>query len=297
MRNAFVAGRQKMTADIGHRIAEVSDTLAAAVRALQSRTQAPRLEAEILLAHVLGVDRSVLLTRPEAKLPVESKTHFENLISRRIEGEPVAYLTGNREFWSIDLEVSSDVLIPRPQTERLVEAALDRIPGGASFQVADLGTGCGAVAIAISRERPLASILATDVSTRALAVAQRNVNRAGATNIRLLACSWLEAIASLTFDVIVSNPPYVRDSDPHLRQGDLPMEPRLALAGGPDGLRAICVIVAGARFRLAKQGVLLLEHGFDQGPAVRRMLEDAGYRGIFSLNDYAGHERVTGGQR
>ncbi len=297
MRNALVAGQHEMTADIGDRIAGVSETLAAAVRALQSRTQAPRLEAEILLAHVLGVDRSVLLAHPEAKLPVESKARFKDLISRRLEGAPVAYLIGNREFWSIDLEVSSDVLIPRPETERLVEAALNHIPGDASCRVADLGTGCGAIALALSRERPLASILATDVSTRALAVAQRNVNRAGATNIRLLACSWLEAIASPSFSVILSNPPYVRDSDPHLRQGDLPMEPRLALAGGPDGLSAIRIIVAGARFRLAKQGVLLLEHGFDQGPAVRGLLEDAGFRGIFSVNDYAGHERVTGGQR
>lgn len=284
------------TPETGSRLSRVSDMLAAAIRVLASRMDSPGLEAEVLLAHVLGVDRVALIARPEAEIPFEATTRFKKLIARRVEGEPVAYLTGSREFWSIELEVSRDVLIPRPETERLVDAALEHLPAGARSRVADLGTGCGAVALAIARERPRARILATDVSPRALAVARRNTIRTGAENIRLAASDWLDAIASKAFDLILSNPPYVRDSDPHLRRGDVRREPRLALAGGRDGLRAIRVIVADAGQRLAKGGALLLEHGFDQGSAVRRLLNDAGYRGIFSLRDYAGHERVSGGR-
>jgi release factor glutamine methyltransferase len=286
-----------MRPETGAEAVRVSKTVAAAVRALGPRDGASRLEAEVLLAHVLGVGRAALLARPEMEIPPQARARFEALIARRTDGEPVAYLTGTREFWSIPFEVSRDVLIPRPETERLVEAALERLPLAHRRRVAELGTGCGAVAVAISRERPRASIVATDISLRALAVARQNVTRTGSANIRLLACDWLNAIAAPAFDLILSNPPYVADSDPHLCRGDLPMEPRLALAGGPDGLEAIRGIVAAAKPRLAEKSALLLEHGFDQGTAVRALLKDNGFLGIFTLRDYAGHERISGGHK
>ncbi|HSS66705.1 MAG TPA: peptide chain release factor N(5)-glutamine methyltransferase [Gammaproteobacteria bacterium] len=286
----------KVTPGSGKRCSRVSEILAAAAGTLTARAESPRLEAEILLAHVLAVDRAVLAARPEAEIPSDEKTRYEALIARRVKGEPVAYLTGTKEFWSMDLEVGCEALIPRPETELLVEAALERIPPEATSRVADLGTGCGAVALAIGRERLRARIVATDVSPRALALARRNLSRWGMTNIRLLRSDWLEAIASPAFDLIVSNPPYVPASDPHLLQGDLPMEPRLALASGPDGLDAIRAIVAAAGSRLSQHGSLLLEHGFDQGPAVRALLQAGGFREVFTLEDYARLERVTGGR-
>ncbi len=298
-RSGFDGGydRYEMRPEIEAGAVRVSKTVAAAARALGPRNEAPRLEAEVLLAHVLGVGRAALLARPEMEIPPQARARFDALIARRVDGEPVAYLTGTKEFWSIQFEVSHDVLIPRPETERLVEAALDRLSPARPQRVADLGTGCGAVAVAISRERPRASIVATDISPRALAVARQNVTRTGATNIRLLACNWLNAIAVSAFDLILSNPPYVPDFDPHLRRGDLPMEPRLALAAGPEGLEAIRSIVAGAKPRLAEKGALLLEHGFDQGTAVRALLKNNGFLGVFTLRDYAGHERISGGHK
>ena len=284
-----------MKTELKHPLYSVSQALDNARRALAPKTDSPRLDAEVLLAHVLRLDRAALLARPESALTSEAKMRFEALVARRAQGEPVAYLIGSREFWSLEFEVSRDVLIPRAETERLVEAALERIPVQASARVADLGTGCGAIALALARERPRASIVATDVSPKALEVARKNLIRSAIGNVRLLACDWFEAIDAAAFDLIVSNPPYVADSDPHLRRGDLPSEPRLALAGGPDGLDAIRLIIAGARERLADDGALMLEHGYDQGAAVRRLLENAGFRRIYTLKDYAGHDRVSGG--
>ena len=273
----------------------IFDALDNARRALAPRSNTFRLDAEVLLAHVLGVDRAALLARPESELAPEARARFEALVARRARGEPVAYITGSREFWSLKMEVNRDVLIPRPETERLVEAALERIEVRAPARVADLGTGCGAIALAVGRERPRASIVAIDVSLKALQVARRNLSRSGNDNVRLLACNWFDAIDAAVFDLILSNPPYVANADPHLRKGDLPSEPLLALAGGPDGLDAIRVIVAGARRRLAKNGVLMLEHGFEQGAAVRRLLDHAGFKQSFTLKDYCGHDRVSGG--
>jgi release factor glutamine methyltransferase len=280
----------------GKRCCRVSETLAAATRALSAGVESPRLEAEILLAHVLTADRAALLARPEAEIPADDKARYKALIARRVAGEPVAYLTGSKEFWSMELEVNCEVLIPRPETERLVEAALERLQPESPSRVADLGTGCGAVALAIGRERPGARIVATDVSPPALALARRNLSRWGIKNIRLLCADWLEAITARAFDLIVTNPPYIPDSDPHLGRGDLPMEPRLALAAGADGLDAIRTIVTGARSRLSEHGSLLLEHGFDQGPAVRALLRASGYQNVFTLEDYAGLERISGGR-
>ncbi len=292
-----IADGQKMTPEPSRRALSISKALAGASRTLGPRLELPRLEAEILLCHVLGVDRAALMAHPETELGPEALARFEALIARRAGGEPAAYLTGRKEFWSLDLEVSREVLIPRPETEHLVAAALERIPPEQPTRVADLGTGCGAIALAIGRERPRASIVASDICLKALSLAQKNARRNASGNVLFLASDWLRAMDVPAFDLIVSNPPYVRDSDPHLRQGDLPSEPRLALAAGAEGLDAIRIIVAGAMPRLARQGALILEHGFDQGPAVRRLLQEAGFCGIFTLKDYAGHERVSGGRR
>ncbi len=281
------------TASRGRRIAE---TLAAAARSLGLRVESPRLEAEILLGHVLDVPRAALIARPGGEIPADAWASFEALVARRVAGEPVAYLTGSKEFWSMELEVGREALIPRPETERLVEAGLERLGPESAPRVADLGTGCGAVALAIGRERPRARIVATDVSRPALALAQRNLSRWGTGNVQLLCGDWLDAIGPGAFDLILGNPPYVADSDPHLERGDLPMEPRLALASGPDGLDAIRTIVADARARLSENGSLLLEHGYGQGPAVRALLDKGGYREVFTLRDYAGLERISGGR-
>ncbi len=274
----------------------VAETLSAAARKLQARTDSPKLESEVLLAHVLGVDRAALLARPEQTIPVAALARFEALSARRAGGEPLAYLTGTREFWSLELEVNSDVLIPRPETERLVEAALERVAPGSACRILDLGTGSGAIALAVGSERPHSTNSATDASRRALSVAKRNLARTAAKNVRLLACDWFEAFRAPAFDLILANPPYVADTDPYLTRGDLPHEPRQALTAGPDGLAAIRVIVAGARARLKPRGMLLLEHGFEQGAAVRALMKAAGFGRIFTLEDYAGLDRVSGGQ-
>lgn len=274
----------------------VTGALSAAAKLIESRTESSRLESEVLLAHVLGVDRAALLARPEAEIPAAAMARFQALAGRRAEGEPLAYLTGTREFWSMTLEVNGDVLIPRPETERLVEAALEYLPAASDRRILELGTGCGAIALALAAERPRAAIVATDASPGALAVARRNLAHQAAGNVHLLAADWLEPLRAPVFDLILSNPPYVADGDPHLSRGDLPREPRTALAAGPDGLAAIRIIAAGARARLKPRGMLLLEHGFDQGPAVRSLLQAGGFRRIATCKDYAGLERVTGGQ-
>lgn len=273
----------------------VAQALATAVRTLEAGAQTPRLEAEVLLAHVLEVPRVSLHAHPERTLERSVLERLNRLIGRRSRGEPVAYLTGRREFWSLDLEVLAGVLIPRPETERLVEAALEHIPRGAAVRVADLGTGCGAVAVAIARERPAAQVVATDISLKALSLARRNVSRTGAGNVALVASDWLSALGPGRFHVVVSNPPYVAENDPHLGRGDLRFEPRIALVAGGDGLSAIREIASAARSRLADGGMLVLEHGFGQGKTVRLLLEGLGYRRVFGLEDHARRDRVSGG--
>lgn len=256
--------------------------------------EAARLEAEILLAHALACGRAALRARPEMILEAAPRARFEILLERRLAGEPVAYITGQREFWSRTLYVNRDVIIPRPETEHLVEAALEHIPPAAHRRVADLGTGSGAIAIALAGERPGATVLATDVSLSALAVARRNVAAAKLRNVTLLAASWLDPFTVGGLDVVVCNPPYLADNDPHLAAGDLRFEPHAALAAGADGLDAVRAVAAGARRHLVAGGALLLEHGFDQGVEVRRLLRTLGYRKVFGLEDYAGRERVSG---
>jgi len=253
----------------------------------------PRLDAEVLLMHVTGLTRTRLVTRGHEPLSPEQHTRMEDLIARRTRGEPVAYLTGKREFWSMELQVTPDVLIPRPETELLVELALTRIPPEADWTIADLGTGSGAVALAIARERPHCRIIATDFSAAALDVARANASCLGLSNIGFHQGNWLAPLAGERFDVIVSNPPYVAAGDPHLTRGDTTFEPRAALASGTDGLDAIRCIAGSASPHLRSGGWLMLEHGFDQRIAVGEILRTFGYHEIRCHPDLAGLDRVT----
>lgn len=247
--------------------------------------------------HVTGLARTALITRAQELLLPEHKERLHELLSRRARGEPVAYLTGKREFWSLELSVTPDVLIPRPETELLVEQALARIPDNTDWTVADLGTGSGAIALAIATERPRCHLIATDLSTAALAVAQGNAARLGITNVQFRQGEWLRPLNGTQLDVVVSNPPYVRANDPHLAQGDVRFEPKSALVAGTDGLDAIRRVAADAVSCLRPGGWLLLEHGYDQAQTVHTLLEAHGYTSVATCRDTADHERITLGRR
>ncbi|HET9031802.1 MAG TPA: peptide chain release factor N(5)-glutamine methyltransferase [Dokdonella sp.] len=274
-------------------MASISEILAAASRPGDVEW---RHEAEILLGHVLQRDRAWLFTHADFVPDSEQAKRFQDLLEARLRGEPVAYLIGRRGFWTLDLEVTPDVLIPRPETELLVELALERIPLDGEFRVADLGTGSGAIALAIASERPRARILATDASASALAVARANAERLGISNVEFAEGNWCEALGSRRFDLIVSNPPYIAADDVHLGQGDLRHEPASALASGADGLDAIRSIVDAAPRHLVNQGWLLLEHGYEQGQAVRSLLQQYGLEKVQTWSDVSGHDRTSGGR-
>jgi len=255
-----------------------------------------RVDAELLLLHVLQQPRGWLFTHADDVPDMDVQTAYAALVERRAAGEPVAYITGRRGFWSLDLEVSPATLIPRPETELLVELALQRLPLVAACSVADLGTGSGAIALAIARERPRARVTATDASAAALAVAQRNAQRHAIGNVAFVHGDWLAPLAGQHFDLIVSNPPYIEAADPHLAQGDLRFEPPTALASGPDGLDDIRRIVRDARAHLHPDAWLLFEHGWNQGEASRDLLADAGYAEVFTAQDLESRDRVSGGR-
>lgn len=263
------------------------------VASLLQSSGLPPLEAQVLAAHALGVVRARLLADSQRALDPATARAVERLFLLRRAGEPIAYLTGEREFHGLSLRVTSDVLIPRPETELLVELALERMPNLAG-RVLDLGTGSGAIAVAIAHAAPDAEVVALDASEAALAVARENARRHGA-GIRFVAGDWFAGFAGERFDVIVSNPPYVAAGDAHLGEGDLRFEPRTALVGGPDGLDAIRAIVAGAKQHLVGGGWLLFEHGFDQAERCRSLLGMYGYAGIASWPDLAGITRAAGG--
>ncbi|MGA7814115.1 peptide chain release factor N(5)-glutamine methyltransferase [Caballeronia sp.] len=258
----------------------------------------PALETRILLEHVLGWRRTELITRDAELLENESVAAFETLAKRRAAGEPIAQLVGSREFFGLQFEVTPDVLIPRPETELLVETALEVIASIDTPRVLDLGTGSGAIAVAIAHERPQAHIWAVDKSPQALAVAAQNaLNLLGVDRpLTLIESDWTEAIdPSLRFDLIVSNPPYIALGDPHLSVGDLRFEPRAALTDEADGLAAIRTIIQRAPFLLRAGGSLWLEHGFDQAEHVRALLTARGMSEVRSVRDLAGIERISGG--
>jgi release factor glutamine methyltransferase len=254
-----------------------------------------RVDAQVLLAHLLGVDRAWLAANPMHVLSEGQNARIDTLVARRALGHPVAYLVEKREFWSREFVVGPDVLIPRPETETLVEAALARIPAGAA--IVDLGTGSGAVAITLACERPASPVTATDASEAAIVVARHNALRLGAARVEFACGTWFEPVAGRRFDAIVANPPYVAAADPHLEQGDLRYEPRAALTdGSSDGLASIRAIVSGAMAHLNSGGWLLLEHGYDQAAACRQLLERAGFASPVSIPDLAGIPRVAAGR-
>jgi len=255
-----------------------------------------RHEAEQLLLHVLGVERAWLFAHATDAVDAEARERFEVLLARRIEGHPLAYLVGRRGFWTLDLQVNTATLIPRPETELLVELALARLPDDDMLRVADMGTGSGAIALSIASERPLATVMATDVLGPALAVAVKNAQAHGLENVWFRRGHWYAALGADRFDMIVSNPPYIAAGDPHLAQGDLRFEPPPALASGADGLDAIREIVAGAHEHLVPGGWLLMEHGWDQGAAIRALLQQAGFAEAQTVQDLEQRDRVTLGR-
>jgi len=270
---------------------KLRDVLCASAARLDSR-----VDAERLLMHALGVDRAWLFAHGLEPIAAEQAARFDALVARREHGEPVAYIIGRQGFWNLDLEVSPATLIPRPETELLVELALERLPQDAPCTVADLGTGSGAVALALASERPRARVTASDISASALAVARANARRLGLGNVTFVQGSWFEPLQGGRFDLIVSNPPYIEDTDPHLAQGDLRFEPRHALASGMDGLDAIRQIAVEARHHLVAMGWLLLEHGHAQGTGVREVLQTHGYVEVSTIRDLEHRERVTLGR-
>jgi len=258
----------------------------------------PLLEARMLLERALGVGRAWLIAHDDEALPGDQVTVFLDWARRRRDGEPMAYLLGEREFMGHDFQVSPAVLIPRPDTELLVETALEHLRGIAAPRVLDLGTGSGAIAVSIALARPDAAVEATDLSADALAVAAANAPRLGAA-VAFLPGDWYEALNGAapapTYDAIVSNPPYIAAADPHLSQGDLRHEPPLALTDRADGLAALRQIVRGARAWLKPGGALWMEHGWDQAAQVRDLLDAAGFVRVESRRDLAGIERISGG--
>ncbi len=249
----------------------------------------------MLLEQVLGKSRAWLIAHAGEAAGADAELAFAALAGRRRQGEPVAYLLGVREFHGLELGVAPAVLIPRPETELLVDLALQRIPANAPLRVLDLGTGSGAVAVALAKQRPRARLTAVDVDYAALAVARANASRHG-VSVRFLCGDWFGALSGQVFDLIVSNPPYVAADDPHLATGDLRFEPRRALVGGADGLDCIRAIVASAGAHLEPGSWLLFEHGYDQAAACRALLEAQGYREVQPWPDLAGIPRVSGGR-
>lgn len=265
---------------------------------LEAVSESWRLEAELLLAAVLGKTREYLHTWPERELNTDQLTDYEAYLTRRRGGEPIAYILGYRAFWDFELTVTPAVLIPRPETELLVEAALEQAAGfnNSSLRCADLGTGSGAIAIALARELPSATITAVERSPAALAVARDNALRLGATNIDLCQGIWCEELATDDYDLVVSNPPYVAADDPHLARGDLRFEPMVALVATDAGLGDLRMIIGQSRRVLRHGGWLLVEHGYNQGPAVRGLFMSQGYRNVAGRQDHAGQDRITLGQ-
>lgn len=255
------------------------------------------LDAEVLLAHVLQKPRVYLHAWPEAELSQEQETQFLNIISQRAAGRPVAYLTGQREFWSLNLAVTPDVLIPRPETELLVERTLAILPENEVLRVADLGTGSGAIAIALAHERRHWRLYAIDRSIRCVELAQGNARRLGIDNLCFINADWSTALANQCFDAIVANPPYVADRDPHLQQGDVRFEPASALTSGPQGLDDLRRLTEDAPRVLKPGGWIVLEHAMEQAAEIHKLLNNMAFTSISTTRDLAGLERVSCAQQ
>lgn len=274
----------------------IQDALRDAERLLMPVHETARIDAEVLLAYGINRNRAHLHSRPDEILSTEQLDRFTSLIRRRATGEPVAYLTGIREFWSMPLTVTNKTLIPRPETELLVEHALSRIETDAAMRVADLGTGCGAIALAIASERPLSHVVASDVDGQALNIARINAQQHNISNVEFRQGNWFAPMRGERFHVITSNPPYIGEHDPHIRQGDLRFEPQGALIAGKDGLEAIINIVSGAKPYLLDAGWLIIEHGYKQQSRILELFAHEGYQHMQGKSDHAGHGRLVMGQ-
>jgi len=269
----------------------VEETLRLAARTLAQHSESPRLDAEVLLGTVLGIGRAALIVRGAQPIDGDALSLYQSLIDRRAGGAPIAYLTGTREFWSLPIKVTPAVLVPRPETETLVELALERLPPDQERSILDLGTGSGAIALAIAAERPRVRVTGADISAAALGVAGENSRALALAQVAWRLGSWFDAVRGERFDVVVANPPYVAAADPALKT--LAAEPQIALSGGPTGLEALASIAAGAAAHLKPGGWLLLEHGSTQDRDVALLLERHGFSGVQTRDDYAGRPRVT----
>ena len=274
-----------------HDPVNIREVLEDATRRLEALSESARLDAELLLARAIDMPRSYLFAHPEEQLDELTVGRFREALDRRLAGEPMAYITGTREFWSLELLVTPATLVPRPETELLVDLALREIPRRAECDILDLGTGSGAIAIAIATERPLATIVATDISPGALEVARQNARQLDISNIEFLAGNWTEPVRGRAFDVVVSNPPYVCSGDAALDA--LHCEPRSALCAGADGLDAIRILARDCGALLEPGGVLLLEHGAEQRESAAELLLEHGWSEVSCHTDYAGLPRVT----
>ena len=273
----------------------VSELLLKAEQSINS-SESARLDAEILFCDVMQFDRSRIYSHPEQVVPDDKSALFQSLIKQRQQGRPIAHITGKKEFWSLELAISEDTLIPRPETELLVETALQMIPGNEAFNILDLGTGSGAIAIAIASERPNCKIVATDINKNALTMAKKNAETYQLQNIQFCRSNWYLDIPLQTFDLIVSNPPYIKQNDEHLSQGDVRFEPELALVAGADGMQAINMILENANRYLASNASLLIEHGYDQKQLVQEAFLKHDFRQLKTFQDLSGQDRITRGQ-
>ena len=270
----------------------ISALLAGGEKSLATVSNSARLDAEVLLAFLLGKPRSYMIAWPARAVDVSVEDQYQALIERRRQGEPIAYLISSREFWSLELKVNPNVLIPRPETELLVERAFDIIRLCQAQKILDLGTGSGAIALSLAHKLPALNLTATDISADALSVAMLNAKRLGINNVHFVQSDWFAALTD-SFELIVSNPPYIAQADPHLQQGDVRFEPQIALTDGEDGLQHIRRLIAGAPQHLKPGGYLLLEHGYEQGGAVRELLSKHHYSNIKTHKDLSGHERLS----
>ena len=264
-----------------------------ATNQLNSVSDSARLDAEVLLAFVLKKNRSYLRAWHDKTLNTSTLALFESLISQRLEGVTIAYITRSREFWSRDFIVSPDVLIPRPDTELLIELCLEEIPKDSTFEILDLGTGSGVIAITLAVERPKAKIIAVDASAKALTIAQKNAKQHDCKNVQFILSDWFASVPAIQFDLIVSNPPYISDDDKHLSQGDVRFEPKSALISAENGLRDIKIIAQQAKKHLTTDGQIWFEHGYNQALAVQAILNELNYVNVQTYRDLAGQLRAT----
>ncbi len=275
---------------------KIKKLLAQALLQLENISDSPRLDGELLLCHVLNKSKIFLYTDPNYRLSTAEISIFQNLLQQRLQGKPIAYIVGKQAFWTFELKVTPDVLIPRPETEFVIEAILRLLPSDQVCQVVDLGTGSGAIAIALALERPLWQITAVDISEAALAVAKENAIILGVKTIRFLHGSWFEPLEKKTYDGIVANPPYIAENDAELVENVRKFEPKIALISGKTGLECIETIAKTAKIYLKSVGYLVFEHGYRQAEAIQQLLEKEGYQQIISTRDYSNLTRVITAQ-